>query len=125
MFKCFIYTGGKKLLNATTSYNKCRSAIFKKQNSILASTLCAIVCEPSIGGTLEIPVCNTCNSSKPNSYVFVCTGCASKIKESQSTDTQQLKAEILAIRDYANKRRLKQEDESDILDVVLLKLSAV
>ena len=42
MFKCFIYTGGKKLLNATTSYNKCRSAIFKKQNSILASTLYSI-----------------------------------------------------------------------------------
>jgi len=39
MFKCFIYTGGKKLLNATTSYNKCRSAIFKKQNSILAQAV--------------------------------------------------------------------------------------
>ena len=47
-----------------------------------------------IGGTLEIPVCNTCNSSRPNSYVLVCTECASKINESQTTDTQQLKAEI-------------------------------
>jgi predicted metal-binding protein len=46
---------------------------------------------------LEIPVCNTCNSSKPNSYVLVCTECASKIKESQTTDTQQLKAEISAM----------------------------
>ena len=43
---------------------------------------------------MEIPVCNTCNSSKPNSYVLVCTECASKINESQTTDTQQLKAEI-------------------------------
>ena len=60
--------------------------------------------------------------------------CPESIVESQpaeskncrnGTDTQQLKAKILAIRDYANKRRLKQEDESDILDVVLLKLSAV
>ena len=45
---------------------------------------------------MEIPICNTCNSSKPNSYVLVCTGCASKIKESQTTDTQQLKAKIAA-----------------------------
>ena len=43
---------------------------------------------------MEIPVCNTCNSSKPNSYVLVCTECASKINESQTTDTQQLKAKI-------------------------------
>ena len=46
---------------------------------------------------MEIPVCNTCNSSKPNSYVLVCTECASKIKESQTTDTQQRYAEISAL----------------------------
>jgi predicted metal-binding protein len=61
---------------------------------------------------LEIPICNTCNSSKPNSYVLVCTGCASKIKESQTTDTQQLKAEIAAL---ANELHAHCKDRSYVL----------
>lgn len=45
---------------------------------------------------MELPMCGVCNSTKSNSYIVVCSECASKAKKSQTADTQQLKAEIRA-----------------------------
>ena len=75
---------------------------------------------------MEIPICNTCNSSKPNSYVLVCTGCASKIKESQTTDTQQLKAKIRSVvDDFVCIPPVRIAQEIDNLIYKLRELSAV